>query len=140
MSSARSGGALADELRAALARRRTIPAYRGDYGGDQRQRDGAYHQGPVWTWLLGAYAEAHFRVHGDPAAARSLLAPFEDHLRDAGLGSISEILEGDPPHQPRGCIAQAWGVAEVLRAWRLVIAAEEAGRIGGRSPALSPGG
>ena len=70
--------------------------------------------------LAGAYVEAHLRVHGDPGAARALLAPFEDHLRDAGLGTISEILEGDPPHEPRGCIAQAWGVAEVLRAWRLV--------------------
>ncbi len=101
----------------------TDPDYRGDYGGDQRQRDSGYHQGPVWTWLAGAYVEAHLRVHGDAAAARSLLAPFEDHLRDAGLGSISEILEGDPPHAPRGCIAQAWGVAEVHRAWRLVEAA-----------------
>jgi glycogen debranching enzyme len=98
----------------------TDPDYRGDYGGDGRKRDSGYHQGPVWTWLAGAYVEAHLRVHGDPAAARSLLEPFEDHLRDAGLGTISEILEGDPPHEPRGCIAQAWGVAEVLRAWRTV--------------------
>jgi predicted glycogen debranching enzyme len=98
----------------------TDPDYRRDYGGDQVQRDSGYHQGPVWTWLAGAYVEAHLRVHGDSAAARSLVAPFEDHLRDAGLGSISEILEGDPPHAPRGCIAQAWGVGEVLRAWRLV--------------------
>jgi predicted glycogen debranching enzyme len=96
------------------------PAYQGDYRGDRRRRDGAYHQGPVWSWLIGAYVEAHLRVHADPVAARSLLAPFEDHLRDAGLGSVSEILEGDPPHLPRGCIAQAWGVAEVLRAWRLI--------------------
>jgi glycogen debranching enzyme len=109
---------------------RTLPPtnsdYRGDYGGDQRQRDSGYHQGPVWTWLAGAYVEAHLRVHGDPAAARALLAPFEDHLRDAGLGTISEILEGDSPHEQRGCIAQAWGVAEVLRAWRLVDAAATA--------------
>ena len=98
----------------------TDPDYRGDYGGDQHQRDSGYHQGPVWTWLAGAYVEAHLRVHGDDAAARALLAPFEDHLHDAGLGTISEILEGDPPYEPRGCIAQAWGVAEVLRAWRRV--------------------
>ena len=96
------------------------PAYRGDYGGDPARRDGAYHQGPVWTWLMGAYVEAHFRVHGDRDAARALLAPFEHHLRDAGLGSVAEILEGDPPHQPRGAIAQAWGVAEILRLWRLL--------------------
>ncbi|MGZ6387898.1 MAG: amylo-alpha-1,6-glucosidase [Ktedonobacterales bacterium] len=94
------------------------PAYRGTYGGDQYQRDTAYHQGPVWTWLMGAYAEAHDQVYHDPVAALALLLPFEDHLRDAGLGTISEILEGDPPHLPRGCIAQAWGVAEVLRMWR----------------------
>jgi predicted glycogen debranching enzyme len=96
------------------------PDYRGDYGGDQLRRDSGYHQGPVWTWLAGAYVEAHLRVHRDVGAARSILAPFEDHLRDAGLGTVSEILEGDPPHTPRGCIAQAWGVAEVLRAWRMV--------------------
>jgi predicted glycogen debranching enzyme len=93
-------------------------AYCGRYGGNQYERDSSYHQGPVWTWLQGAYAEAHYRVNRDPHAALDLLKPFEDHLRDAGLGSISEILEGDPPHLPRGCIAQAWSVAEVLRLWR----------------------
>jgi predicted glycogen debranching enzyme len=93
-------------------------AYHGGYGGDSAQRDSGYHQGPVWTWLIGAYVEAHYRVYGDRDAALNLLLPFVDHLRDAGLGSISEILEGDPPHLPRGCIAQAWGVAEVLRVWR----------------------
>jgi len=98
------------------------PAYRGDYGGDQRRRDGAYHQGPVWTWLMGPYVEAHYRVHGDRVAALELLRPFAHHLRDAGLGTISEILEGDPPHLPRGCIAQAWGVAETLRVWRIISA------------------
>jgi len=94
------------------------PLYQGNYGGDPRQRDGAYHQGTVWTWLMGAYVEAHYRVYGDRDAALALLRPFQDHLHDAGLGSISEILSGDPPHQPNGCIAQAWGVAEVLRVWR----------------------
>jgi predicted glycogen debranching enzyme len=94
------------------------PAYRGDYLGDQWRRDSGYHQGPVWAWLMGAYAEAHYRVYGDPRAALALLQPFEYHLSDAGLGSISEIFEGDPPHLPRGTIAQAWSVAEVLRVWR----------------------
>ncbi len=94
------------------------PAYHGHYTGNQYERDTTYHQGPVWTWLQGAYAEAHNRVYHNPNAALEFLRPFEDHLRDAGLGSISEILEGDPPHLPRGCIAQAWGVAEVLRMWR----------------------
>jgi glycogen debranching enzyme len=72
----------------------------------------------VWTWLIGAYAEAQYRAFRDPKAALELLAPCEDHLRDAGLGTVSEILEGDPPHLPKGCIAQAWGVAEILRMWR----------------------
>ncbi|MGN6361390.1 MAG: amylo-alpha-1,6-glucosidase [Thermomicrobiales bacterium] len=100
----------------------TDPAYRGDYGGDQRRRDGAYHQGPVWPWQLGAYADAYARAHNDPAAVLALVQPFEEQLRDAGLGSLSEILEGDPPHQPRGAIAQAWSVAEVLRVWRRLTA------------------
>lgn len=94
------------------------PAYCGYYTGNQYERDTSYHQGPVWTWLQGPYAEAHYRAYHNPHAALELLKPFEDHLRDAGLGSISEILEGDPPHLPRGCIAQAWSVAEVLRLWR----------------------
>jgi predicted glycogen debranching enzyme len=101
------------------------PAYRGDYGGDQLRRDSGYHQGPVWSWLLGAYAEAVGRVTGDRTAVLDLLRPVEHHLRDAGLGSISEILEGDPPHLPRGCIAQAWGVAEILRVWRQRLAGSE---------------
>jgi glycogen debranching enzyme len=105
------------------------PAYRGDYGGDPYRRDSGYHQGPVWTWLIGAYVEAHLRLRGDVAAARTILAPFADHLLDAGLGSVSEILDGDPPYTPRGCVAQAWGVAEVLRAWRLLDDAAERGLI-----------
>jgi predicted glycogen debranching enzyme len=96
------------------------PAYRGTYGGDQVLRDGSYHQGPVWSWLLGPYAEASFRLTGDHSAALSVLRPLGDHLRDAGLGSVSEIFEGDPPHLPKGCVAQAWGVAETLRVWRLL--------------------
>lgn len=93
-------------------------AYRGSYDGGQLQRDGAYHQGTAWVWLLGAYVEAYRRVHRDPAGALAILQVFEHHLRDAGLGSVSEIFDGDPPHLPRGCIAQAWSVAEVLRVWR----------------------
>ena len=98
----------------------TSPAYRGTYAGDQAQRDGAYHQGTVWAWLMGPYIEAHYRVFDDRAAALALLKPFAHHLLDAGLGTISEIFEADPPHAPRGCIAQAWSVAEVLRVWRLL--------------------
>lgn len=96
------------------------PDYRGAYAGDAVQRDSGYHQGPVWTWLAGPFAEAHYRAWGDPASALAWLRPFSDHLFDAGLGSVSEILDGDAPHLPRGCIAQAWGVAETLRVWRLL--------------------
>jgi predicted glycogen debranching enzyme len=100
------------------------PAYQGGYGGDQARRDGAYHQGTVWSWLLGPYAEAHYRVYRDAEAALAFLRPLADHLRDGGLGTISEIMDGDPPHTPRGCIAQAWSVAETLRVWRLLSAAK----------------
>ncbi|AHE97454.1 amylo-alpha-1,6-glucosidase [Thioalkalivibrio paradoxus] len=91
-------------------------AYQGIYQGDQFHRDGAYHQGTVWAWLIGPFVDAHLRVRKDPAAARRLLQPFGDHLSSAGLGTISEIFDGDAPFEPRGCIAQAWSVGEVLRA------------------------
>ncbi len=92
------------------------PEYKGIYGGDRLQRDGSYHQGTVWGWLIGPFALAHLRVYGDRAAARELLAPMSHHLLAHGVGSLSEIFDGDPPMYPRGCIAQAWTVAEVLRA------------------------
>lgn len=95
-------------------------AYVGRYGGDQARRDAAYHQGTVWGWLMGPFISAHLRVYDDPAAARSYLEPLLDNLLDHGLGNLSEIFDGDPPHAPRGCIAQAWTVAEVLRVWRLL--------------------
>lgn len=94
-------------------------AYIGRYAGDRRKRDGAYHQGTVWGWLIGPFVLAHRRVYGDVAAARSYLLPLLQHLNDHGVGSISEIFEGDAPFAPRGCTAQAWSVAEVLRAWRM---------------------
>lgn len=93
------------------------PQYQGHYGGDQLQRDGAYHQGTVWGWLIGAFTIAHLRVYSNPAIARSFLEPMANHLCDRGVGSLSEIFDGDAPMIPRGCIAQAWTVAEVLRAW-----------------------
>ena len=96
------------------------PQYQGHYGGDQYDRDSAYHQGTVWGWLIGSFALAHLRVYGDRDRALSFLEPIADHLNNAGLGSISEIFDGDAPFQPRGCIAQAWSVAEVLRAWQLI--------------------
>jgi 4-alpha-glucanotransferase len=91
--------------------------YRGQYRGSVVERDGSYHQGPVWAWLLGHFALAHYRVNGDPAAAQGLLEPIADHLADTGLGQISEIFDGDPPHRPRGALAQAWSVGCVLEAW-----------------------
>jgi predicted glycogen debranching enzyme len=94
------------------------PAYVGHYGGEQHQRDRAYHQGTVWGWLIGPFVTAYLRVYGDRELARSFLRPLMHHLADHGVGSISEIFDGDPPFTPRGCIAQAWSVAEVLRAWR----------------------
>ncbi|MER3493493.1 MAG: glycogen debranching protein [Mastigocladus sp. ERB_26_2] len=91
--------------------------YRGHYGGDQLQRDSAYHQGTVWGWLIGPFVQAHLRVYKDPAQARQFLEPMANHLHAHGLGSLSEIFDGNPPMTPQGCIAQAWTVAEVLRAW-----------------------
>lgn len=96
------------------------PDYQSRYGGDARSRDGAYHQGTVWGWLLGPFALAHYGVHGDARHAQSFLEPLADHLQTHGVGSIAEIFDGDAPHAPRGCIAQAWSVAETLRAWTVL--------------------
>ena len=98
----------------------TAPDYVARYGGMPKTRDGAYHQGTVWAWLLGPFATAHYRVYGDALQARAYLTAIADHLSDGCLGSVSEIFNGNPPHSPRGCFAQAWSVAEVLRAWREV--------------------
>jgi predicted glycogen debranching enzyme len=95
------------------------PRYRGRCEGTQRSRDLAAHQGTVWPWLLGAFADAHFRMLGDGEESKRVmrrwLAPLRAHVREAGLGSISEMFDGDPPHAPRGCFAQACSVAEVAR-------------------------
>jgi predicted glycogen debranching enzyme len=93
--------------------------YIGLYGGDLVKRDSAYHQGTVWAWLIGPFVTAHLKVYQDPQASRSYLLSLLQHLGIHGVGSINEIFDGDPPFTPRGCIAQAWSVAEVLRAWRL---------------------
>jgi predicted glycogen debranching enzyme len=95
----------------------TDPRYRGEYGGNQVQRDAAYHQGTGWGWLLGPYVIAHLKVYGDRDRAREILEPMAHHLYSHGVGTMSEIFDGDPPMAPRGCIAQAWTVAETLRAW-----------------------
>jgi predicted glycogen debranching enzyme len=91
------------------------PDYKGHHGGDRRTRDAAYHQGTVWGWLIGPFVSAHLRVYRDPALARSFLQPLLQQLESHCVGSLSEIFDGDPPHTPRGCVAQAWTVAEVLR-------------------------
>jgi predicted glycogen debranching enzyme len=93
------------------------PGYIGRYSGDGRQRDAAYHMGTVWAWLLGPFARAHYRVYGDARLAQSFLDPLAQHLNSACLGTLSEIFDGDAPHNARGCFAQAWSVAEILRTW-----------------------
>jgi predicted glycogen debranching enzyme len=99
----------------------TDPQYRGRYTGGPVERDGAYHQGTVWPWLMGPFITAYIKVNEGSEAARrqaaAWLAPLKDHLADGGLGHISEIFDGDTPQRPCGCIAQAWSVAEVLRAY-----------------------
>src|SRR5581483_5965453 len=92
--------------------------YKPAYDGDLRSRDAAYHQGTVWAWLIGPYIDAWLKVHPeDLEGARKCLDGFVPHLREACIGSISEIFDAEPPYTPRGCIAQAWSVAEVLRCW-----------------------
>jgi predicted glycogen debranching enzyme len=93
------------------------PQYHGYYSGPPRDRDAAYHQGTAWGWLLGPFVLAHLRVYNDPARARTFLESFEHHLKVHGVGTANEIFGGDPPHRPQGCIAQAWTVGEILRAW-----------------------
>jgi len=97
------------------------PQYRGHYTGGPKERDGAYHQGTIWSWLLGPFITAYIKVNGGSEEARrraqAWLSPLESHLAEAGLGHVSEIFEGDTPHRPCGCIAQAWSVAEILRVY-----------------------
>jgi len=96
---------------------RDHPDYKPSYHGDLRTRDAAYHQGTVWSWLTGPFVDAWLRVHpGDRGGARAFLDGLVQHLGDACVGSVSEVFDAEPPFTPRGCIAQAWGVAELLRA------------------------
>jgi len=92
-------------------------AYRAAYVGDAAARDSAYHQGPVWGWLLGHYVMAEYSVSGDPCLARQRLEAVRDHLFDAGLGTVSELFDAGAPHRARGAPAQAWSVACTLQAW-----------------------
>jgi glycogen debranching enzyme len=94
------------------------PDYKAKYYGDLRARDTAYDQGTVWAWLIGPYVDAWLKLHEhDRRGARRFLERFENHLSQACIGSISENFDAEAPYAPRGCIAQAWSVAEVLRAW-----------------------
>ncbi|MEA3197630.1 MAG: hypothetical protein QOF32_1682, partial [Gammaproteobacteria bacterium] len=93
------------------------PGYVGRYVGDAWQRDAAYHMGTVWGWLLGPFVRAHYRVHGDARLAQSFLGSVAEQLNSGCMGSLSEIFDGDAPHSARGCFAQAWSVAEILRSW-----------------------
>ena len=99
--------------------------YKGTYTGPQQQRDEAYHQGTVWPWLIGPFVESFLKVNDyskkSKKKAAEFIQPLIQHLtEDSCLGSISEIFDGDAPHKPRGCIAQAWSVAELIRAYRLI--------------------
>jgi predicted glycogen debranching enzyme len=99
------------------------PGYKGECRGSPRERDSAYHQGTVWAWLLGPFSLAHYRVYRDPALAQSFLEPLGRTISSAGLGTLGEIFSGDAPFTPEGTIAQAWTVAEVLRAWQTLSSA-----------------
>ena len=95
--------------------------YKRTYEGDLRTRDAAYHQGTVWSWLIGPFIDAYLKAYPDNRnEARAMLQGLERHLGDAGIGSVSEIFDADEPYEPRGCIAQAWGVAELLRCERML--------------------
>ncbi|RKP44220.1 amylo-alpha-1,6-glucosidase [Pararobbsia silviterrae] len=112
-----------DELLTPMGLRTLSPrerAYRGRYEGGPHERDGAYHQGTVWPWLMGPFVDAWLRVHGSTGATRveareRFLAPLRAHLRTAGLGHVSEIADGDAPHTPRGAPFQAWSLGELIR-------------------------
>jgi predicted glycogen debranching enzyme len=95
------------------------PKYMANYNGNQYSRDAAYHQGTVWSWLLGPYLTAKIKLEGDVGknAARKLLKNFEKHFQDACIGNVSEIFDGNAPFYPKGCIAQAWSAAEILRSY-----------------------
>jgi predicted glycogen debranching enzyme len=94
------------------------PDYKAKYDGDLHARDAAYHQGTVWAWLIGPFIDAWLKTHpGDFATARTFLEGFGDHIHEACVGTISEVFDAEAPFYPRGCAAQAWSIAEVLRCW-----------------------
>jgi glycogen debranching enzyme len=99
--------------------------YKRKYDGDLRSRDAAYHQGTVWPWLLGPFVDAWMKVHPDDRdTASKFLERFDEHLGEGAVGSIGEIFDAEPPYTPRGCVAQAWSVAELLRCYAKLQASE----------------
>ena len=115
--------AVADALLTPVGLRSLAPShpdFKSTYHGDLRTRDAAYHQGTVWSWLIGPFLDAWLKVYpGQQAKARAMLAGLQAQMGEACIGSVSEVFDAMPPYLPRGCIAQAWGVAELLRAWRM---------------------
>jgi len=103
------------------------PQYQGIYSGNLRKRDGSYHQGTTWGWLLGPFVRAHLKVYNDRDRALEFLEPMARHLQNACVGNLSEIFDGNAPMTPRGAVAQAWTVAEVLCAWQACHEIEELG-------------
>ena len=91
------------------------PQYVHEYGGDAYRRDSSYHQGTVWSWLLGPFADGLARFGNQIMTPQEVIDNFAYHLNEGCIGSVSEIFDADPPHHPRGCVAQAWGVGEILR-------------------------
>ena len=96
------------------------PNYHSLCGGDRHERNGAYHQGTIWTWLIGHFIQAHLKVYQDPEIALELLTPVADLLDQGCIGKIGEIYDAEPPHADKGCFSQARSVAEVLRSWKLI--------------------
>lgn len=101
-------------------------SYKGNYAGNQKERDKAYHQGTVWPWLLGAFAEAWLKIIGNSGLeeVQTIYSNFEEVMNDSGIGTISEVYDGDPPHNAGGAISQAWSVAELLRIKSMIDNAE----------------
>src|SRR5262249_16312748 len=103
------------------------PDYTAAYRGNPYERDSAYHQGTVWPWLMGPFVDAYLNAFGQSQEnyryLKSLFDPLQEHLREAGLGSISEIFDAEAPQSPKGCASQAWSVAEILRAYQRLNAA-----------------
>lgn len=113
------------------------PRYCGHYGGDVATRDGAYHQGTAWPWLFVLAVRAHLQIGGDPSTIIDFVYPFLNHLRESGLGSVSEVFSGDPPHEPGGCPWQAWSVASLLEIVDLIGSEFAAGAMQCNTPAAA---